>query len=96
MITIIEEQICGGCEHHVYHFSTISQDYKITSTILADCVKAQASAIKVLTIKQKRQWQRRTNIAMVGLYGLTGAADGRKNVCTIRGNIILPSEERCG
>lgn len=26
MITIIEEQICGGCEHHVYHFSTISQD----------------------------------------------------------------------
>lgn len=27
MITIIEEQICGGCGHHVYHFSTISQDY---------------------------------------------------------------------
>lgn len=49
MITIAEEQICGGCKHHVYHFSPISQDYDYT--ILADFIKAQASVIKVLTIK---------------------------------------------
>lgn len=27
MITITEEQVCGGCKYHVYHFSKISQDY---------------------------------------------------------------------
>ena len=50
MITISEERICGGCKHHVYHFSPISQDYDYI-TILADCINALASVIKVLTIR---------------------------------------------
>ena len=37
MITIAEEQICGGCEHHVYHFSPISQDYDYYTCRLHRC-----------------------------------------------------------
>ena len=37
MITIAEEQICGGCKHHVYHFSPISQDYDYYTCRLHRC-----------------------------------------------------------
>lgn len=64
-------------------FITSLQYHKITITILADCINALASVIKVLTIRITIM-KKKINIAMVGLFGLTGVAVGKKKVFTTR------------
>lgn len=64
-------------------FITSLQYRKITITILADCINALASVIKVLIIRITIM-RKKTSIAMVGQFGLTGAAVGKKKVFTTR------------
>nr|DAM49038.1 MAG TPA: Inhibitor of sigma-G Gin [Caudoviricetes sp.] len=37
MITISQEQQCGECGYHVYHFSPVSQDYDYYTCKLGLC-----------------------------------------------------------